>query len=173
MIAPYPDFPREWQDAGLESRFARLQETIVAVRNLRAVYRIANAVDLKLHVRSSAAVAEELLDVAGQFHNLAKAELVATGPDIESPPASASFSLTDADGFVPLEGIVDLDEELDRQQKEAEKLRGHISGHEKKLANKNFVDRAPAHVVEDVRETLAGLKKQLESVEEIIGQLGG
>ena len=173
MIAPYPDFPCDWQDAGLESRFARLQETIVAVRNLRAVYRISNAVELKLHVRCPKPVAAELLDVAGQFDNLAKAELVASGPDIESPPASASFSLTDADGFVPLAGIVDLAAELQRQKSEAEKLRGHIGGHEKKLANKNFVDRAPAHVVNDVRETLAGLKKQLESVEDIITQLGG
>ncbi|QDU47123.1 Valine--tRNA ligase [Symmachiella dynata] len=173
MIASYPEFPLDWQDAGLESRFARLQETIVAVRNLRAVYRIANAVELQLHVRCPAGVAAELDDVAPQFDNLAKTKLAATGPDIEPPPASASFSLTDADGFVPLEGIVDLGAELERQKAEAEKLRGHIGGHEKKLANKNFVDRAPAEVVEDVRETLAGLKKQLESIETIVAQLGG
>lgn len=170
-IAAYPAPPENWQNAGLESRFARLQETIVAVRNLRAVYQIAYAVKLKLHIRCSAEVATELQDVAAQFDNLANVTIVAVGPDIESPPAAAGFSLADADGFVPLEGIVDLAAELERQQKEAEKLRGHIAGHAKKLENKNFVDRAPADVVADVRETLTVLQKQLESVEDIIGQL--
>lgn len=173
MIAPYPELPTAWQDSGLESRFVRLQETIVAVRNLRSVYQIAYGVELNLHIRCSAAVAADLEKIADQFDNLANATIVAVGPDIETPPAAASFSLADADGFVPLEGIVDLAAELERQKKEAEKLRGHIVGHEKKLANQNFVDRAPQQVVEDVRGTLAGLQKQLQSVEEIIEQLSG
>ncbi|MEZ6063519.1 MAG: hypothetical protein R3C19_24485 [Planctomycetaceae bacterium] len=43
-----------------------------------------------------------------------------------------------------------------------------MAGHEKKLSNSNFVDKAPADVVNGVRETLAGLKSQLESVEQAI-----
>jgi valyl-tRNA synthetase len=51
-------------------------------------------------------------------------------------------------------------------------VRGFIVGHEKKLTNQSFVDRAPLEVVAEVRETLAGLQKQLASIEEIIKQLG-
>ena len=82
-----------------------------------------------------------------------------------------SFSLGDADGYLPLAGLVDFQAELARQQKESEKLRGFIASTEKKLANSNFVDRAPSEVVEEVRETLAGQKKQLVSIEEIIHHL--
>jgi valyl-tRNA synthetase len=60
-----------------------------------------------------------------------------------------------------------------RKQKEAEKLRKHIAGHEGKLSNEKFVGNAPAEVVEKVRETLAGLKSQLASVEQIIADFGG
>ena len=49
---------------------------------------------------------------------------------------------------------------------------GGIAGHEKKLTNQSFVDRAPPEVVAEVRETLAGLQKQLASIEEVIRQLG-
>jgi valyl-tRNA synthetase len=84
---------------------------------------------------------------------------------------SASFSLTDADGYVPLEGLIDRDAEIARQQKEAEKLRGFIAGHEKKLSNASFVDRAPPEVVAEVRETLANLQKQLASAEDVVRQL--
>ena len=44
-------------------------------------------------------------------------------------------------------------------------------GHERKLSNESFVAKAPPEVVEQVRETLAGLRKQLQGVEEAIRQL--
>lgn len=173
MIAPWPVLPEEWRDSSLEARFGRLQEIIVAVRNVRAMYRIEDKVELALHVRCGADVATQLTDVAGQFENLARTVLKAAGMDVSRPGTSASFSLGDADGFIPLEGVVDREAELARQQKEAEKLRGFITGHQRKLANESFVAKAPPEVVEQVRETMAGLAKQLASVEEIIRQLGG
>jgi valyl-tRNA synthetase len=50
-------------------------------------------------------------------------------------------------------------------------LRGFILGHERKLGNASFVEKAPPEVVEQVRETLTGLRNQLRSVEEIIEAL--
>jgi valyl-tRNA synthetase len=173
MIAPWPALPDEWRDSSLEARFGRLQEIIVAVRNVRAMYRIEDKVELALHVRCQPDVATQLTDVASQFENLAKTVLKAVGGDVSRPGTSASFSLADADGFIPLEGVVDREAELARQRKEADKIRGFITGHERKLANENFVAKAPPEVVEQVREALAGLAKQLASVEEIIRQLGG
>ncbi len=167
IIAKWPNLPTSWQDPALERRFARLQETIVAVRNVRAVYNIPPTTPIKLLMRTS----EDMQSVAGQFDNLAKAVLAAAGADVERPAGAASFSLEDADGFVPLDGLVDRASELDRQQKEADKLRRHIAGHAGKLSNESFVGKAPPQVVQNVRETLAGLKEQLARVEEIIADL--
>jgi valyl-tRNA synthetase len=172
MIAPWPQLPSEWRDQSLEARFQRLQETIVAVRNVRAVYGIADKVALDLHVRCQPEVAQQLQDVAGQFENLAKAVLKSVGINVQRPGAAASFALGDADGFIPLEGVIDKEAELARQKKEAEKVRGFILGNERKLSNESFVAKAPPQVVEQVRETLAGQKQQLASIEEIIRQLG-
>jgi valyl-tRNA synthetase len=171
MIAAWPVIPADWRDPALEARFSRLQDTIVAVRNVRAVYGIPPATPLTLHVRCAAPVAADLQDVSGQFENLARTMLEAAGAEVERPKGSASFALTDADGFIPLEGVIDRDAELKRQQKEQEKLRGIIAGSEKKLADDKFVSRAPAEVVAQARENLAALRKQLQSVEEIIRQL--
>ncbi|MBS0260541.1 MAG: valine--tRNA ligase [Planctomycetes bacterium] len=173
MIAAWPTLPEEWRNQSLESRFERLQEIIVAVRNVRAMYRIEDRVELALHVRCQPEVAVQLNDVASQFANLAKTILKGVGLDVSRPGTSASFSLNDADGFIPLEGIVDREAELARQKKEAEKIRGFITGSQRKLANESFVSKAPPEVVDQVRETLAGLEKQLASVEDIIRQLGG
>jgi valyl-tRNA synthetase len=172
MTAPWTELPSEWRDATLEQRFQRLQDTIVAVRNVRAVYGIDGKIELSLHIRCQPDVAEELQSVAAQFENLSKAVLKAAGLAVERPAGSASFSLGEADGYIPLKGIIDTEAELVRQRKEAEKIRGFIVGHERKLQNESFVARAPVEVVNQVRETLAGLKNQLASVEEVIRQLG-
>lgn len=171
IIAQWPAFPAAWRDEALERRFSRLQETIVAVRNVRAVYNIPPSTQLQLMIRASGDVAEGLQNVASQFDNLAKSVLAAAGADVVRPPASASFSIGDADGFVPLEGVIDRKSELDRQQKEAEKLRKLIAGSESKLNNESFVSKAPAHIVDGLKETLAGLQKQLANAEEIIRDL--
>ncbi|MHC4875886.1 MAG: valine--tRNA ligase [Planctomycetota bacterium] len=173
MVAAWPELPESLQDDALEGRFARLQETVIAVRNIRAVYSIAPSQSLQLHLKCETEVADELRGCADQFNNLAKAILESAGAEVTRPNASASFSLNDADGYVPLEGLIDVEAELQRQQKEAGKLRGFIKGHSAKLSNEKFVNNAPANVVADVRETLASLEKQLESVEAVIEQLSG
>ena len=171
IIAPWPSGLDSYRDPALESRFQRLQDLIVAMRNVRANYNISPAVAVSISVRCSPEIAADLKQVQQQVETLAKATLTAAGPDVVSPSASARLSFEDAEGYLSLEGLVDLQAEKERLNKEAEKLRGFIAGHEKKLTNQSFVDRAPPEVVEEVRSTLAGMQKQLSSIEEAIRQL--
>jgi valyl-tRNA synthetase len=171
IIARWPSLPVGWQDASLERRFERLQETIAAVRNVRSIYNIPPSSPVKLYLRATPEVASDMQAVAGQFDNLAKAVLEAVGAEVERISGSASFSLGDADGYIPLAGLIDTGAELQRQMKEAEKLRKHIAGHSAKLENEAFVSKAPAHVVDQIRETLEQLKNQLKSVEDVIADL--
>ena len=171
MMASWPELPVSMIEESLEKRFERLQQTIIAVRNVRSVYGISPGVQLKLFMRCTPDVADQLQAVAGQFDFLSKTMLEAAGLDISRPAGSASFSLGDADGYIPLEGLIDRQSELTRQTKEAEKLRGFIRGHESKLSNAGFMAKAPEKVIAEIRETLAGLKAQLDSVERIIAEL--
>lgn len=173
IIARWPSPPTSWQDAALEKRFARLQDTIIAVRNVRAVYNIPPATPVKLLMRSSDDVASDLQNVSSQFDNLAKAVLTAAGASVVRPPAAASFTLGDADGYIPLEGLIDKDAELARQKKQADQLKKLIATNESKLSNENFVSKAPAEIVAGLREQLATQQTQLANVEAIIKDLGG
>ncbi|QDT65963.1 valine--tRNA ligase [Calycomorphotria hydatis] len=175
IIAAWPKIEemKEWQNANLEARFDALRETIVAVRNVRGVYKIPPTAPLRLVLRCADDIAGDMRDMSDQFDNLAKAVLESAGASVERPTGSAGFTLTDAEGYIPLEGVIDVSAERDRQKKEAEKLRGHIAGTEKKLSNEKFVANAPEDVVNGVREQLAGLQKQLVATEQILADLGG
>jgi valyl-tRNA synthetase len=126
---------------------------------------------VSISVRCAAEIAADLNQVKPQFEMLAKATLTDAGPAVTQPTKSASFSLADADGYLPLGGLVDLQAEVVRLKKEVEKLRGFIAGSEKKLTNQSFIDRAPPEVVDEVRATLASQQAQLASVEEAVKRL--
>ncbi len=173
IVAPWPELPAEWRDADLETRFNRLQETIIAVRNVRAVYNIGPGTPLKLALRCAEDLVGPMQEVAGQFDNLAKTMLASVGAAVERPTGAASFALDGLEGFVPLGDVIDIDAERARQKKEADRLRNQISGSEKKLSNEAFVSKAPPEVVAGVRDQLDSLKKQLASVEQVLHELEG
>ena len=60
-----------------------------------------------------------------------------------------------AEIYLPLAGMVDLAEERARLQKELERVKGDVARREAKLSNANFVDRAPAAIVQGERDLLA------------------
>jgi valyl-tRNA synthetase len=76
--------------------------------------------------------------------------------------------------YVLLKGLVNIEEEKKRIIKEMKKTQKEIEMFKKKLENKNFVEKAPSHVVEEVREKLnmasekfSKLKQSLELFESI------
>ena len=97
---------------------------------------------------------------------IARHVLEAAGADVERPSGAASFSLGDADGYIPLEGLIDTAEELDRQQKKLVEVNKHIQGAHGKLNNEKFVGKAPADVVQKERDKLNEAKSSLESLRE-------
>lgn len=173
MVAAWPDLPESLISEELEGRFERLQETIVAVRNVRAQYKISPKEPLKLFMKCDPEVADQMKAVADQFDNLSRTMLEAAGLDITPPEGSANFSLKDADGYIPLEGLVDLGEEKAKLEKQAADLEKQIAGSEAKLNNPNFVDKAPDHVVAAFRETLAERQGQLENVKRMLKEMLG
>jgi valyl-tRNA synthetase len=102
---------------------------------------------------------------------MAGAEATAWGPEVQAPPTCASDVIPDAEIFVDLTGHVDVEAEIARKTKELEKLAGAIAGKERQLSNSNFVDRAPAEVIEKERTALAQLREQKLAAERALAAL--
>ena len=94
------------------------------------------------------------------------------GLDVERPAGSANFSLGDVDGFIPLEGIIDLEAEKARLAKAAaaaEKERDSLAA---RLANANFVERAKPEAVEKARADHAEKSAEAERYRAALERLG-
>jgi valyl-tRNA synthetase len=171
MIAPWPQFDARRQDAEIEAQFARFQQVLRAVRDIRMRQNVPPKTQLDFSVRCDAADAKLLRPMAPYFESMAGARAVAWGADVSPPALSANVTLPGMEVFVDLAGLIDIDAEIARKKQEAEKLAGLIAAKQKKLENKAFVDRAPAEVVQKERDSLDELRTQHEAAVKSLEEL--
>ena len=91
------------------------------------------------------------------------------GADVACPRHAASQVLGDMEIYV--DGVLDVEKELERLTGQKANLEGRIAGLEKKLGNENFVSKAPAEIVQKSRDQLDDLRSQLALLEENIARL--
>jgi valyl-tRNA synthetase len=133
---------------------APVLDVVSAIRTVRSESRISPAVQLEVLVRPAGPeVAAALEQSAAIIGSLARAG-VTVSPDATRPASSATATTPSGDVFVRLAGVVDFDAERQRLRKEIAFLEG-------KLGRPDFVERAPAEVVERERARL-GEQRQIE-----------
>jgi len=168
MIAPFPKASRKARDPEAERLMAPVLDVVSAIRTIRSESRISPAVELAVTVRpASPEVATSLVSSAGIIGALARAAITVAA-DGARPASSAMATTPSGDVLVRLEGVVDFDAERQRLRKEIEKARKEIAFLEGKLGRPEFVERAPAEVVERER---ARLTEQRETERKLAASL--
>jgi valyl-tRNA synthetase len=171
MVAPWPESDAKRQDPEIEARFARFQEVLRAVRDIRGRQNVPPRQGIEFSVRCDAETAALLEPMEPYFQSMAGATCTGRGPDVEAPALSANAASPGLEVFVDLAGVIDVEAEKARNLKEEEKVVGLIAGKKKKLSNENFVSRAPAEVVQRERDSLAELEEQLAAIRAVLERL--
>jgi valyl-tRNA synthetase len=163
------------QDATIEQQFADFQAVLGAVREVRQSQNIALKEELAFTVRCDDATATLLRPMQPYFTQMARATSSEWGPNAAVPTVAASRTLAGQRGaievHVDVSRFIDVAAERKRLEKERENVAKQINGIEGKLANKAFVDKAPAEVVDQQRAKLTDLQSQITSIEAAIAKL--
>ncbi|MGH7505588.1 MAG: class I tRNA ligase family protein, partial [Longimicrobiales bacterium] len=161
IIARWPEPDPHRDDPAAEARLSALMELIGTVRTLRAEYGVPDGSRVDVHLSNvSAPLAEALAAEGRALRQLAQVgEVEATGNGASGAGAHAVIS-SGTELFIPLHGVIDLERERARLGKELHRLEQLIRGTEGKLANENFVGRAPEDVVAREREKSQSLRDQ-------------
>ncbi len=154
MVAPFPRAAGSRRNALAERQMQPVIDIVSAIRAIRSESRISPAVELRVTVKPGASGAEGLAEVVPLIGALARSA-IAVEPEADRPAQSAHAMAGDAEVFVHLEGVVDLSAERNRLAKEIERAEKEIAFLDGKLARQDFVERAPAEVVERERVRLA------------------
>jgi valyl-tRNA synthetase len=163
MRQPWPELQEELIDEDLERQFDLVRQTVSAIRNIRAEQSIPPNRKISAIARQLGDESQSLLEKAAPYitrlGGLEELRFNEERPRLASTAVVADFELV-----VPLEGLIDIDKEIERLTKEQKQLQGLIAGQEKKLGNENFVARAPEAVVAAERTKLAEYLEALSKV---------
>jgi valyl-tRNA synthetase len=163
VIAPWPTVDTRRQDPAIESQFARFQEVLSGLREVRSRQNIPPKTPIKFAVRGDAAATAQLRPMMPYFAAMAGATAIACGAEVQAPQNAASFAAAGTEVFVDLAEFIDVAAELGKKEKELARLAQGIAGKEKQLANESFVSRAPAEVIAKERAALKQLHQQHEA----------
>jgi valyl-tRNA synthetase len=156
-------------DSALAARAAAVYETAGRLRNLKAEYNVATRRDVKFVVKPAV---EWLAAEADVLALLTGAGEIALDPGYQAPQGTPAALTPVGECYLPLEGLIDLEAERTRLDKEIDKTDKEVSRCEAKLGKPSFVDRAPEAVVAQERERLAEWQAKLAQLREIRAALG-
>ena len=161
MISPWPDAIEEFEDAQAIQDFARIQDIIKAIRNVRAEYNVAPAkpihIVLKVTDPHAQSVLQENLAILERFTYPEAIEFVT---EYSSDNELVSIILKDVEIILPLGDLVDIAQEIARLEGELRRLEGEIKRCEGMLKNPNFVSKAPDFKVQQERDKLDAYNDQ-------------
>ena len=151
-------------DELLLNHFETTKEVIAGIRTIRLQKNIANKEALSLEI---AGTANNLYaSVITKMGNLSEIKQVT-----EKSSGSASFLVGTTEFAVPLGNNINVEEELEKLNKELTYLQGFVKSIRQKLSNESFVGKAPAKVIEMERKKEADAESKIKSIEESIAAL--
>jgi len=184
IVAPYPRAEPQVHKisarielpAGLSAEIEVIPtmiEIVRAIRNARAERGVPAARWVQGQFFARPEVEAGLRRQEQQIRTLARLDRLEFNPeDAPRPQQAVALVLDNCEVFLPLAGLVDLSQERDRTERELAQERSELERVEAKLANPNFVERAPAPVVEKERVRLAAVRERLERLEARRADLG-
>jgi valyl-tRNA synthetase len=170
MKAAYPKYSG---DAALsehnqqsDSKMEILMNVITGIRNVRGEMNLAPSLSLSVVVQSEDGQTREIIESHRDLvSNLAKLSALTVEEAGQRPKSSATAVVNNASIFVDLEGIIDFAKEIQRLEKEINKLAIELAKVGKKLENEGFLSKAPADVIEKVRNKQSALLEKQQKLQ--------
>lgn len=169
MISDWPKADSALNFAAEEAEMSRIMTAIKAVRNRRAEMNVAPSKKAKIFIET--AYADTFSKGTVFFQRLASASEVEVAAHFDDMDSAVSIITESARLYIPMDELVDFKAELARLNKEKAGVQKELDFVNNKLNNENFVNKAPAAVVEGQRQAKAQLEEKmaliLESIEKI------
>lgn len=170
--AEWPKFNENFEDEDAGQNMAMTQDVIRAIRNVRSKFNIPPKSELKAMV---SAVDENVCNILkGQkelIMKLSPASELEFGVGLEKPGSAASEVMESMQVFVPLSGLMDVNVERERLEKDLQKKTDFLRKSNKKLQNQDFVNKAKPEVIEREKNLKTELEEQITKLEELLASL--
>jgi len=170
--APWPEMEQRYLDAGAEDKMRVVMDVVRAIRNMRAEVGVPPTKATRVVVRPvSDERAMAVTESAKYITALGRAEPLEIGTEMARPKTALAAVVPSAEVYLPLEGLLDLEKELARLHKSLSEAEADLERSRVKLANPDFVRRAPEEVVEKERKRLSENQERVRRIQDRIRML--
>jgi len=173
MVAPWPEV--EFINNQSIDEMTNVMESIRAIRNLRQESDIKPGKKITAYFLCQDEANKSIFETNEMYikslANVENAYFVLDDDELPKKKESLTVIVKGATIFIPIVDALDLDQEIKRLSEEEKRLISEVKRASGKLANDNFVNKAPKHIVNEEREKLVDYEKQLDSVKERIEEL--
>ncbi len=169
MISDWPVYDKDTEDKDAEKEMGLLIDAVKGIRNIRTQMKVPNSAKATVFFVTEKDNFKLINESAGALKRLGNAsDVVVTDDEKTASSDSVSVIIPGATLYMPLTDLIDVDKEIERLTAELSKIESEIERVASKLANENFVNKAPARLIDAEREKAA---KFAALKEETVAQL--
>ncbi|WP_053369060.1 valine--tRNA ligase [Bacillus sp. FJAT-27245] len=172
--AAWPKADASLTDEEAAAEMKLLVEMIRSVRNIRAEVNTPLSKKIKMLVKAKDETILNMVEKNRAYiERFCNPEELQMGTDIATPDKAMTAVITGVEIILPLEGLINIEEEIARLEKEKARLDKEVERVQKKLGNEGFVKKAPASVIEEERAKERDYSEKRAIVEARIKELRG
>jgi valyl-tRNA synthetase len=171
IISAWPKADESLINDAVEGEIQLLTQVISRIRNVRASLNISPGKRANLVARGGDALTQILQTHHVYLDRLVKIDDLQCGSNVEKPSQSATAVVQGMELFIPLAGLINIDDEVKRLEKQISDMKGRLGAVNGKLGNSNFVDRAPEDVVANEKRKQEEYQSSLEKLQENLKSL--
>jgi valyl-tRNA synthetase len=177
MVSKWPEYDKKEMDTDSISQMELIKEVVFAIRNIRSELNIPPPAKVQVIINYKGAKTKGGTDIVASNDSyvkwLAGIEVLKIGTDLPVPRPAAGSVVKGMGINIPLEGIIDIEKEKARLQKEIEKTGSELSGIKTRLSKKEFVEKAPPEIVAKEKERRDEIESKLHKLSANLKMLEG
>ncbi|MFK8273324.1 valine--tRNA ligase [Capnocytophaga canimorsus] len=166
VVAKYPEITSF--DEQILAEFETAAEVISGIRTVRKEKNIPFKEEMPLSVLNNEQTATTFDVIIAKLGNLSELKYVS-----QKVEGAISFRVKSNEYFIPMQGNINVEEEIKKLEEELKYTQGFLASVEKKLSNEKFVSSAPEKVVEMERKKQADALAKIETIQESLKNLRG
>ncbi len=172
IVADYPVFSEDMVFSKEAQEMELVFETIKSLRNVRQSFNISTSLKIDIEIRADKSEKAIFESIESYIKRLAKVENIGyADKNAPAPKKSATAVVSASTIVIPLENLIDFNEEIKRQQKKLDKLISEKKSLEGRINNPKFVANAPQELIQQTKDRISEIDLQSNTIEKLIESL--
>ena len=169
VLAAFQKQDKSFINRKIDKDMKLIQEAITAIRNLRKQVNLSPGKEVAIFIKVATEDQIRLLkDYQNYFAKLAKIAEMEIAVDLQKPKSSIASVVQNIEIYLPLEGLIDIEKEKEKLEKQVNKLKEDFKKIEGKLSNNKFLSKAPDNIIKKEKEKFEEVKTKLDKTKEIL-----